>query len=452
MVSYGTKCALRQSGTVDPPVLVEPPPAPSGSLSVVSLGTAGREARRSHASTIAHGKNRAPSAPLSWVAMVACASFIYFPFLTGSVVSTQLGLAISLSLFVIAETAAQRQRTASFAFALLAVALLAAASVVTTIYFPAIMSAEAVSRAQQIIVLIPLAALATLALAHSPRRQGFLRLFIRFGLVSAALGIFEFVTASSLFGRTALLSSLGGGKAIVAVEHPLVLGTLLATSVALVRPSGIRAPRVAGAILTLGAAATNAIGPTIIALLLLLHLVIPAISRLLHRYARMFAVLVWCTVVTVWALAVNVWTPVILADNLNGYSAEYRVAIYALLPDMLREAPFGYGIESLPPGLWAVPSALRGERDVSLTIDAQPVFLASMWGWAGIVLFLITVGVSLFGLRRRYQAGLYALSITVSGGFLAIAWPSLVILSTIALIWCVLPPAVPRRPPVPPSS
>lgn len=354
-----------------------------------------------------------------WSTVLGAVLCVFFPYVINGFVSAQVLLVVFMGLLSILEVGA---RKASFSELLLVTSFAIATVILVLALTSTFADSQAplfVSKMQQYVALLPMGVLAGWALSRSQYLRGYAQLFVLVALVCATIGVFEYATQSTVFGRTALLSTLGG-KAIVAADHPLVLGVLIATAIALVRPSGIKHPRIVALALFVGAFATQTTGPSAIAALLLLLVLFPKLEEWLEQRTWIIAVGVIVVVLFLAYLAFFVWEPEIIADDLNGYSFQYRTAMYALLPDILVQVPFGYGFAGMPEATWFLPSSLRGIRDLSFTIDSEIVYLVSELGIAGLLAFMAVLGISLRALKDSFHVGVFALVLTVAGFFVAL--------------------------------
>lgn len=284
---------------------------------------------------------------------------------------------------------------------------------------------EDVSAAQLIFLLVPVVLVAARTIARSKDFARYLQVLVWLATLNAVIAIFERLTATTVFGQDAFLMVSGAGKGIAAADHPLILGVMLAGSIFLTRPAlGTRGVFLAP-VLAAGAWSTNAVGPTAIAAVALVCVLVPALVRFLGRHAYLVGGLVTLVWLALAYFVLFVWNTSVPALNPDEYSNQYRTAMYSLVPRILADAPFGYGPAGLPLDVYTFETALRGEKDLGKQIDSELVFLIADFGWLGLIAFAAAFAVGIRGLRRQPYVALAALAVTGSGFFLSLhAWGS----------------------------
>lgn len=347
----------------------------------------------------------------------AIALCIFMPYIIDVIVSPQIVILAACVAFVLLECAreARAWRLATALIAYLAVAFLG----VQLLAEPGDVSAG-----RLLFMLAPAVLVMARLIVLNPDRAQFLSVLVLVGAANAALGLIEKLTAGTLFGRVDLLMDDGGGKAIVAADHPLVLGALLAITVALVPLSSLPARPLFAVLLTVGAWATNAAAPTAVALLALVTN-IPVVSRALQRFWWVVAAGISVAFGVLFYFAYFVWSTFIPSTDLNAYSIEFRMAMYSLMPEILAAAPFGYGPGGAPEGMWILDSAYRGPRDLAIQIDSELMFLVVDFGWMGLLLFVLSFVAGIIALRRSGQIGVASVAASGLGFVLSLhAWGS----------------------------
>ena len=283
---------------------------------------------------------------------------------------------------------------------------------------------------QRLLIVTPVC----IAMGYLTARNGSVRTwaqaFVGVGVVNGTLAIVEASIGRSLIGRSvafALNERDGGARALLAADHSLVLGAILAACVPLVYLSKVRWPIVYALVLVAGSWATGSRGPTVIAGLVALTYLVPASEKLLRKYYRALMVGTAAFLVAVGLMSVFVWKPIAAGEIGTSYSTDYRTALYAELPHILAARPLGYGIAGLPPDEWLIDSRLFGVQDVATTIDSEVVLSASNFGVLGVAAFLFALFYcGLLAIRSDAYLGLASSVVSFTGMFLALhAWDSL---------------------------
>lgn len=266
------------------------------------------------------------------------------------------------------------------------------------------------------------------AIIGSSRKILYAQVYVLVSAVMALAALVEYISGQSLIGRAEFeyLAREGGVRALVASDHPLVLGGLLLAAMPLVYALNGSWRYVGSVVLLVGIWSTGSRGPLGIALIVFCVAVAPGLARLVRKLYRVVVIAIIALFVLVSVLAIWVWKPEIWGFSSFEYSTNYRFAIYALVPMILAQLPLGYIFGSIPPGAWVLPSEWRGLRDVSITVDSEVVLLVFQVGWLGLLSY---VGLTMMcGLSLRYDlaVGGMALAVSLSGMFLALhAWDGL---------------------------
>lgn len=247
-------------------------------------------------------------------------------------------------------------------------------------------------------------------------------------VISSIAATVEYVLNRSILGREQEMLSFardGQIRAIVASEQPLVLGTVLAACIPLVMYCRLGKPRLTAAVLMIGSYSTGSRAPTALAALFFLLQFVPGavhFARQRYRAAR-FA---WITTLLgLMSFSFFVWTPVIAGSSGMGFSTQYRTAMYSLLPNILQEAPFGYGFGPIPTGRWLMSAKLYGVVDLAVTVDSELVYSALGFGFLGVGAFAIATYIGVAAMRYDYAISASCTVISVAGLILALhAWDS----------------------------
>lgn len=289
-------------------------------------------------------------------------------------------------------------------------------------------SAVASSNGQRFLLTFPLAAAAGWVLASSGAALNYLaRCIAVVGTMTAAPAVIEFITGRSLLGRDSEFETYvrdNSARAVVGAEHPLILGVLLCVAVPFtylaIRRWWLRWPCIL--LLMAGVYATGSRGPWGVTVAVLLLLTVPGLMRFIARHFGLLLFGVMVALGVLWYFASRVWQPVTSSSDTLANSMEYRAAIYSLLPRILLDQPFGYGLGELPAKTWLIRSPSQ-IVDITTTIDSQWVLSAMRLGWLGVLLVFALVTVSVLALRRRLDFGLALFLFTGCGTFVALdAW------------------------------
>jgi hypothetical protein len=253
---------------------------------------------------------------------------------------------------------------------------------------------------------------------------------VRSGLFASLIALTEFTLGRWILfpDATFNLYQRGDGtfRSLVAGEHPLVLGTILAALIALVQASKTKAPLGVSLILTAGVVATGSRGPALLCILAIVVFQFPAIIEVFNKSKTIFRVLAYSTVSIIFYLVFFVLEPIALGQTGYDYSSNYRTAIYALIPDIIAAKPLGYGFSEIPRNVWLIDSELYGARDLALTVDSELVLLVLNFGFLGLVGYLLLFRFALKSVVVNRAFGLFLLILTLEGFVLALhAWDSI---------------------------
>jgi hypothetical protein len=250
--------------------------------------------------------------------------------------------------------------------------------------------------------LFPVAFLAGRAIFD--RRFEFIRAFAMVSVAMALMAIVERFLGRSFLGFGELSEFVSRGRvyrSFVASDHPLVLAVLLTVAISFVLFSGyFGRPILLTIVLVSGVWCTDGRIPLLVAALIIALYVV---SRfLLRRYTMSRA-----TVYSLLTLAVAVWFALTFFKFDSEYSsataesgsAEYRYAIYSLLPDMVQVNPFGSGLGDLVAGQWYIYRN-QAAYDISATVDAEPVLLTLRFGFIGVLFFVLLLVVVAYRFGR----------------------------------------------------
>lgn len=243
--------------------------------------------------------------------------------------------------------------------------------------------------------------------------------FVAVAAVTAVLACVESFLDVSILGRQLeFLTSQREGptRALLGAEHVLVLGALLAVAVplaALLRRTWWRVG--VTLVLVAGCWATGSRAAAVLCVAVAVLQAVPVVVRVIQRHARWILVALAAGVAVLAGLSLFVWTPYIAGETGVEYSANYRFASYALLPQILFARPLGYVLQSVPPEVWMMSSDLRGPVDLARSADSEIVFAVFTLGWVGLALYLATFVVGVLALRRRTALGFATLTFSALG-------------------------------------
>jgi hypothetical protein len=353
---------------------------------------------------------------------------VLWPFALQRLTSPRLLIASILALVVLYELGRSPSLVKYLGPALIAISVLGVLTLGATA--PMIDEGQAVAGAnlQRYLVLFPLAFTAGALIWRSPSAGRYRSAILMVLLLTAAAAVVEFALQTSFFDRNYRYFVEGGyGRAMLASDHPLVLGSMLALGIPLVAPSEKRSTVVLRTVvLAAGVAATRSLGAIVVGSALAILAVAPNLGRALQaRRGLVYGALALAATALVWA-STQVWTAEAAGGSSALYSQNYRTALYSLAPQMLREAPLGYGPGSLPPGTWLLYSEFKGVRDVATTIDSEYVYLISEWGFVGLGVGVLVVLLGVRALWHDVNVGLAALGLAAIGLFVAVhPWDTL---------------------------
>jgi hypothetical protein len=282
---------------------------------------------------------------------------------------------------------------------------------------------------QRLFVLVPLFLNVGFAISNSLFRRAYAQSFVVVALGAAALAVMESALGTSIFGQDELFARVQRGgqpRAVLASEHALVLGVMFAASIPMLKATGFKMLPVMSLLLVAGCWATGSRGPLLMAVLLFLVQLVPNLDNVMRAAHGLLKATVGALAILFVILIFFVWEPIAYGASGGDYSTEYRFAIYALLPGILTEVPFGYGLAGIPEGRWLFVSELRGIRDLSATVDSEVVYSALTFGVLGLCAILFALWVNIAALRHQYATGMTGLVVTICGLFLALhAWDTL---------------------------
>jgi hypothetical protein len=321
--------------------------------------------------------------------------------------------------------------TRSIAWARTIVLILPAIAFLTVISIlveGALRDPEVALNMQRVFVVLPLGVATGFYIFRSRSSGSYVRVFVGWAVVASIGATVEYTLNRSLLGREEMYDFTRDGhvRAMLASEHPLVLGTILAACIPLVLFSGLRWPRFITVVLLSGSYSTGSRAPTILAAAFFLLQFIPgaiSFTRSRYRAARLACI---AALITLLSFAFFVWVPVIPGSSGGEYSTQYRSAIYSFLPRILEEAPFGYGFGAIPVGRWLIHSELRGVLDLARTVDSELVYLALGFGVVGVAAFSAVVYLGVASMRYNYAISASCTVINAAGIVLALhAWDSI---------------------------
>jgi hypothetical protein len=222
-------------------------------------------------------------------------------------------------------------------------------------------------------------------------------------LVTSVLAIVEVAIDGPILPGNSFDEFIDGQfRAAVFSEQTLVHSALMvcALTVAIVATRGAMRI-VAIAVLFAGIAASFSRGALILAASYVIVAVVWACVPGIRRYGAAIAAAAGGTLLVAVPLLV-LWRPAsvdaVTSTNPTVASAQYREAIYAMMPDSLRTHPLGWGPLGPPTGRYTLRSPF-GILDVSATVDSEVVKAALDFGYVGLLLLALVLTVAMWRLR-----------------------------------------------------
>lgn len=363
-----------------------------------------------------------------WAGFALILLVIALPYPVSTIMPLPLAVAVALAMALLGMTFSRSSAPVRIPL-LLAVVVVPALWGISAI-MESILGLDSFGGAFLYFLLFPMSVALGMLIVGRGLHEQFLAMFRVTTYILALISIVERGFGRSIFGyfdfaQDDVLRSTAGQF------HPIVLGVLLVCGMATcVQIEGTVRRALALVFLLAGIAVTDSLGPLVFGLVIGLAVIFPQLLRISR----------WTTVVVLVATAImvvlssTVWSTEIVGTTVDQYSDGYRSALYAMLPDLLSRAPLGYGPSGLPAGAWLIYSEYLGVRDVSMTVDAEPVLLASEWGFIGVISFASVAWLGGRSIYRGYStAGLTLLALTFNGLTVALhAWLNL------ALLWGIL--------------
>jgi hypothetical protein len=256
------------------------------------------------------------------------------------------------------------------------------------------------------------------------------RIFVAMACFSSVLGIAEVIAGVSFF-QEVMFSRAGWVRSIVGSENPLVLGVLLLCGISFTQYfSNTNIRRLATVVLLLGIVATGSRGPAVIGLGVAAiansrrtQLILMKVSRTLSAtFIIGYFALVYASFF--------IFQPTVTATSDFQYSSNHRLAMHALIPNILSYFPRGTFPKLLPSGYFLIYFQQGIIVDLSRTIDSELVYLVGQWGWLGIIIVGLVVYIVSRSLERVNPITICGFAIMIAGSFVAVStWRSLGTLS-----------------------
>jgi hypothetical protein len=288
------------------------------------------------------------------------------------------------------------------------------------------------------VVIAPLSAAYGFLLVRSGRiaQVGYALLVV--AVATSMLAVVEVVTDGPILNGNPFDVFIDGQfRAAVFSEQTLVLSALLlcALTVAVVATTGTKRV-LAIAVLLAGVAATFSRGALVLTAGYVVVAAVWATAPGIRRYAaaiRTPAIAILLVAAPVLFLSQGAMANGVTSSDPTVASAQYRRAIYAMMPDSLQTHPLGWGMLGPPEGEYTLRSPF-GTLDVSATVDSEVVHAALDFGYLGLALLAVVVVVAIRRLRADRWWTHMAVLITAAGLYLSIhSWLSLLSLWAIAL-------------------
>lgn len=348
--------------------------------------------------------------------------------------SPRLVLAACMAL-VIADTSGRSRNTVGRAFATVGIA---AAALVALLALDRLWSGsldpKGVANAERYLLLLPLATYAGRSIGRSGRFHRYARPYVLVAGLITPLALYEVLSGRSLLGRDYLyFVENGQGRALLAADHPLVLGILFASAIPMVHCVRLKHPKLMALWIFAGVLATNSEGPSAVGSVCLALILFPRLLDIVPRLWRWIGALLAGLGLATAYLSLAAWSQYVPGLTSTEYSRNYRSGLYSIAPKILADTPLGYGFNGLPDGTWWLLSAYKGLRDVGTSIDSEPIYLITIAGYIGLGAYIVAVIISLRALRSGSVSGVCSLAVTLSGLFLALsAW------DTLGTLWAML--------------
>lgn len=282
---------------------------------------------------------------------------------------------------------------------------------------------------QRLLVVTPICLVTGLRIVRSPSRRRAVLAYVWVAAVTSVLALIESIRGTSLFGRSDAFQSLirdSSSRALLGSDHALVLGALLALAVPMLCAIPPKWRLGLACLLIAGTYSTGSRGPTILAVVFAILVLWRSLSRWLRSHPKTLMVSAFALIFLLGWLSAFVWTTDVPGATGADYSTNYRWALYASLPSILESNPFGYGLGTLPAGIWLVQSQAFGVQDLLTTVDSEVVYSAFTLGWVGVVATVSALVVAVAAISRNETVGLTATMASAIGFFLALhAWDSI---------------------------
>jgi hypothetical protein len=278
---------------------------------------------------------------------------------------------------------------------------------------------------EHVFLLFPLATAAGWILVRSGRIVQYLSWLLIVGLITVLPAVYEYLTNTAVI-RAAAVRRNGSTRAIVGSETPLVLGALFLALIPIAVYLTGRYRYVCSICLYIGVLTTGSNGPEILGAVVLMVCLIPFLARRVLSTWRPLTALLTGIAVYLFVGANWLWTTQISGESTTDVSNQYRAALYAILPRLFHDRPFGYGLAGLPPDTIYFSTASSGIQDVSRSVDSEFVYSVTQFGYIGALVFVVIAVFGVFGAMRNHAIGLSSLATTLVGLFLSIhSWNSL---------------------------
>jgi hypothetical protein len=278
--------------------------------------------------------------------------------------------------------------------------------------------------AEHLFVLLPLFALLGWRLYRSAQGRLYLFVFLGVAFLVSLLAIAESLLGQSLIGREYefdISQREGSARALVGSENVLVFGAILATIVPLTLKLTNRYLRlIVSIVLVLGVWSTGSRAPALLCTILAIVQLFPLLRALLQRFLWVVYVGAGVALAGLAYLSLAVWTPYISGSTGLEYSANYRGALYSLVPQFLIDRPFGYLLQTPSAGEWLVSSELHGTFDIARSVDSEIVYAIVGLGWVGLLMYLAAIFVAIAAIKHDVAIGLAALIMSTLGFSLAL--------------------------------
>lgn len=310
---------------------------------------------------------------------------LWFPRLVDLVLPLPMATVVAFCAYLVAAKmdTHRRQRGQNAAPLLVVIGLLA----LTAILLQRLQAATSVTPYFFFLTILPGGILGARILADSDLLLATAKLNLLVGsLAIVPLASFEGLTGKPVFAPSLMVED-GHFRATVGQYHPIVLGVLLSLTIATVIFIRNRVLRgLVTAWLFMGIAFTYSQGPMAAAVAAIGLAWVVGLRKLVSRFAGVLTLAIMVPILLASALVDPAY---VAGDTVLEYSNNYRVVLFAQIPDLLNNALLGFGLGDAPTGLFLAYSDLMGYIDLARTFDSELLLWVMRFGVIGLVAYLL---------------------------------------------------------------